>query len=186
MGGLFALTSQYPYGQIGGRVLGGRFALKNPPIWKEYHTICCGLCGILSTMEMVKGRDIPSELPQDPKTKKTSNLLIRRCSNVKSAGKVVILDSGFYVLEGIIAIKTVEVYVGALIKKQRYWPKYVPGQRIEEHFQTKDVDDTDSLHGKMNGIPYDIVCMKEPNYIMNIVSTYGGLIVKDEKRESKR
>ena len=112
-------------------------------------------------MEMVEGRDRPRELPQDPKTKKTSNLLLRLCSRIKSTGKVVILDSGFCVLEGIVALKKVGVYAGALIKKRRYWPKYVPGERIEEHFQTKDVDDTDSLHGKMNGIPYDIVCMKD-------------------------
>ena len=137
-------------------------------------------------MEMVEGRDRPKELIHDPKTKKTTNLLLRLCSSIKSAGKVVILDSGFCVLEGIIVLKKVGVYAGALIKKQRYWPKHVPGKRIEKHFITKDVGDTDSLHGKIDGVPYAIFCTKEPNYIMKIMSTYGGLIIKDGQRESKR
>ena len=38
----------------------------------------------------------------------------------------------------------------------------------------------------MDGVPNDIFCMEEPNYIMKIMSTYDGLIVKDGQRESKR
>ena len=121
---------------------------------------------------MVEGMDRPRELPQDSKSKKTSN----------SSGKVVILDSGFCFLEGIVALKKVGVYAGDLIKKRRYWSKYVPDERIEEPFQTKDVSGTDSLYDEMDGVPYDIFCMKESNYIMKTMNTYGGLIVKDEKR----
>jgi hypothetical protein len=36
-----------------------------------------------------------------------------------------------------------------------------------------EVGDTDSLHGTMNGVPYDIFCMKEEDYVMKIMSTYG-------------
>ena len=99
-------------------------------------------------MEMVEGKDRPRELPQDPKAKKTTSLLQRLCAGIKATGKVVILDSGFCVLEGLIELKKIGVYAGALIKKQHYWPKFVPGARIEEHFLTKGVGDTDALHGK--------------------------------------
>ena len=34
--------------------------------------------------------------------------------------------------------------------------------------------DTDSLHGILDGVSYDIFCMKEPDYVMKIMATYGG------------
>ena len=53
------------------------FCLRKPhPFGNEYHTIACGLSGILFRMEMVEGKDRPSELPKDPKAKSTSNLLL--------------------------------------------------------------------------------------------------------------
>ena len=97
-----------------------------------------------------------------------------------------ILDSGFCVLEGLIELLKISVYAGALIKKRRYWPKHVPGDKIDEHFKSKDIGDTDSMYGMMDGVPYEIFCLKEPNYIMKIMSTYGGLTVNDGQTESKR
>ena len=152
---------------------------KPHPFGNEYHTICCALSGILFRLELVEGRDRPKELPSDPKTKKTIHLLLRLCSTIKAAGKVIVLDSGFCVLEGLIALKKIGVYAGALIKKRRYWPKFVPGDEIDAHFADKEVGDTDSLHGTLEGVPYDIFCMKEPPYVMKIMSTYCSLTVKD-------
>ena len=50
-----------------------------------------------------------------------------------------ILESGFCVLEGLIELRKVGVFVGALIKKQRYWPKHIKGDMIDTHFQDKEV-----------------------------------------------
>ena len=97
-----------------------------------------------------------------------------------------ILDSGFCVLKGLIELRKMGVYVGALIKKQRYWPKHVPGDFIEGYFKEKDVGDTDSLHGTLNGVKYDILCKKEPDCTMKIMSIYSGLTVKEGQRDSKR
>ena len=130
------------------------------PIGNEYHTIYCGVCGILFRMEMVEGKQRPAELPSDPKTKKTMALLLRLCKGVSGFGRVVILDSGFCVLEGIVEIRKIGVYVGALIKKRRYWPKYVPGEMIDEYFKDKDVGEVDALHGTLDGVEYDFFCMK--------------------------
>ena len=44
----------------------------------------------------------------------------------------------------------------------------------------------DSLHGKLDNVPYDIFCMKEPDYVMKIMATYGGLTVKEGQKESFR
>ena len=64
---------------------------------------------------------------------------------------------------------------GALIKKRRYWPKYIPGDEITSHCETMDVGETTSLHGSIDGYKYDIFCMKEEDYVMKIMATYGAL-----------
>ena len=82
------------------------------PFGNQYHTIYYGLSGILFIMEMVEGNDWRKELPRDSKTKKTINLLLCLCFMVKSVGNVIILYSGFCVLESIIALKN-EFLVGS-------------------------------------------------------------------------
>jgi len=65
------------------------------------------------------------------------------------------------------------VFASALIKKRKYWPKYVDGDAVDAHFESKAVGATDSLKGKMHDIPFHIYAMKEPDYIMKLMSTYG-------------
>ena len=57
---------------------------------------------------------------------------------------------------------------------------------IDRHFEKKDVGETNSLHGRIDGVQYDVFCMKEPEYVMKIMATYSGLMVKEEQRESLR
>ena len=61
----------------------------------------------------------------------------------------------------------------ALIKKRRFWPKYIDGDAINLHFKDKDIGKSDSLPGKMHDIPFYILGMKEPDYVMKLMSTYG-------------
>ena len=112
---------------------------KPHPFGNEWHTISCGICGILFAMELVEGKDRPSELPAPPKNKKTIHLLLRLCKSLYGTGKIVILDSGFCVLQGIIKLRKLGVFAGALIKKRRYWPKHIPGDKINDHFKDKEV-----------------------------------------------
>ena len=86
---------------------------------------------------------------------------------------VVILDSGFCVLRGIIELKKRGVYASALIKKCKYWPKHIKGAEIKVHFDDKDVRDCDSWKGMMEEVPFHVYAMKEPDYIMSLMSTYG-------------
>ena len=90
-----------------------------------------------------------------------------------STGKVFVLDSGFCVLQAIVELKKTGLFVAALIKKCRCWPKYVPGDEIIAHFDNKDVGDVDAIKGTMDGVPFHIHAMKEPDYIMILMSTYG-------------
>lgn len=85
-----------------------------------------------------------------------------------------------------IELRKVGVFASALIKKRRYWPRYVPGDAINEKMKDKKVGECDSLKGVLGGQNYDIFCLKEPDYVMKVMSTYGGLVVKSGQEDSKR
>ena len=62
----------------------------------------------------------------------------------------------------------------------------MPGDKIDKHFKDKEVGCTDSLKGRLDGVHYDIFCMKEPKYVVKIMSTYGGLLENDGQKDSVR
>ena len=64
---------------------------KPHPYGNEYHTICCGLSGILFAMELVMGKDAPRKPSDDPTNSKgnTVGLLLRLCKSLYSTGKLV-------------------------------------------------------------------------------------------------
>lgn len=161
---------------------------KPHPMGNEVHTICCALSGIMFGIELVEGKDEPPEKPVDPTNAhgKTVGLLLRLCKPLYATGCVVILDSGFCVLKGIIELLKNGVFASALIKKRRYWPRYVDGDAIDARMANKAVGECDALHGTIDGTGYALFAMKEPDYTMKIMSTYGGLIVKDGERDSIR
>ena len=67
------------------------------------------------------------------------------CQPIFGTSKAVVLDSGFCVAKGIVALEAKGVFVGALIKKRRYWQKGVPGALIDEHFENMEVGDVDMV-----------------------------------------
>ena len=103
-----------------------------PKLWpfgNEYHTVCCSLSGILWQMELVEGKDSPSEIvPKFHNKGKTVGLLLCVLEPIFAKGMNVILDSGFCVLKGIIELKNRGVYASALIKKRKYWLKHIKGE----------------------------------------------------------
>ena len=98
-------------------------------------------------------------------------------------GKLVVLDSGFCVLQGLVELKKKGVYAHARIKKRRYWPKHVPGDVIIAHFTEKKVGKTDAINGELDSIPFYLYGMKEPDYMMQIMATYRTL---EEKGQEKK
>ena len=98
-------------------------------------------------------------------------------------GKVFVLDSGFCVLDALIQLKQCGVFAHALIKKRRYWPKYVPGDSIIQDFADKEVGYSNAKKGVLNGVPFHLYAMKEPDYTMLLMSTYGtNATVGEEKK----
>ncbi len=61
----------------------------------------------------------------------------------------------------------------ALIKKCYYWPKYVDGESIKAHLMNKEVGAVDSMHGFFGRVRVFTFAMKEPEYLMSLMSTYG-------------
>ena len=73
------------------------------------------------------------------------------------------------------------------IKKWCYWLKYINGEAIIQHFQDKEVGATDTLPGVLDNVPIHVHCMKEPDYVMMLMSSYGTLSEcgEEEKRHYK-
>ena len=90
-------------------------------------------------------------------------------------GKFVIMDSVFGVLLFVIALKKMVLFSAALIKKRRYWPQYVNRKEIKAHFEDAPVGDSQGFPDKINGVEFDLFFLKEPYYIMTLMSTYGSL-----------
>lgn len=145
------------------------------PYGNEYHSIACGVSGVMYAVELVEGRDEPSERPKKKFSElgKTVGLLLRLTKPLWSTSKVVVLDSGFCVLKGIVELRKKGVFASALIKKRRYWPKYVEGDKIAEHFQDKAVGFVDCWEGELDNTSFSIHCMKEPDYVMSLMTSYG-------------
>lgn len=145
------------------------------PVGNEYHTICCGTTGILFQLEMVEGKDARRNVI--PKYEdlggKTVGLLVRLTEPIHNKGAVVVLDSGFCVLQGIIELRKRGVFAAALIKKRRYWPKHIDGDAVAAHFEGKPVGTTEAWKGRLDNQVFHVFAMKEPDYTMSLMSTYG-------------
>ena len=145
---------------------GFMFVPRKPwPFGNEYHTVCCCLSGIMWGIDMVEGKDQPCDLRQQQfdDLGATVGLLLHLLLPIFNLGMMVNLDSGFCVLKGIVELQKNGVYTSALIKKRRYWPKYIHGEDIKSHFADKEVGATDAWARKLDGVPFHIYAMKEPD-----------------------
>ena len=70
-------------------------------------------------------------------------------------------------------------------QKRRCWPKFIRREEIKAHFADKYVGDADSWAGVLDDKPFHVYAMKEPGYVMSLVSTYG-MNDCDNGRETRR
>ena len=79
---------------------------------------------------------------------------------------------GFFA-KGITELEAKGVYVVAMIKKRRYWPKGVPGDLIDTHFEDKEVGGVGMVEARtQDNKLFIIFCMKDPDYLMNIMVSW--------------
>ena len=76
---------------------------------------------------------------------------------------MVVVDSGFCEMEGLIPMVEKGVLGSALIKKRRYWPKGVPAEEILRHMQNNEVGYVDVDQGPIRGKSCHIMAIKSPH-----------------------
>lgn len=158
---------------------GWMFVPRKPhPMGNEYHSVCCGLSGIMYSIELVEGNDRPKEIPPPKYHEKgiTSGLLLRLTESIAHSGRVVIMDSGFCVIDAILNLASVGIFSSAVIKKRRYWPKYIDGEAVDQYFVGKTVGSVEALPGSVGGKAFRLFAMKEEDYVVKLMTTYGSCI----------
>ena len=60
-----------------------------------------------------------------------------------------------------------------MIKKRKHWPKHVKGNYINKRFKDKQPGDAEMRRGELDGMKVDLYSIKEPDYVMMFISTYG-------------
>ena len=85
----------------------------------EYHSICCGISGLIWGIEMAEGKDLPKDRTEFKfkDQEQTTGLLLRLTKAIHGQSMAIVLDSGFCVLKALIVLMKVGVYASALIKK---------------------------------------------------------------------
>ena len=89
------------------------------------------------------------------------SLMLRMCRPIFTSVKAVVFDSGFCVDKVITDLKAKGVYGVALIKKRRFWPKGVPSDLLDTHFEDTEVGDVGIVKTRTEDIRlFKIFCMK--------------------------
>jgi len=140
------------------------------PCGNEYHTICCG-----KTETLVEGKDEPTWHGEKEFNHhgKTSGCMLCLAKPLFHSSKVIMMGSMFCILQGIVELQKMGVFTSALIKKRCCCPKHIQGDTTAEHFKDKEVGAVDAWPGTLDGVKFNIFAMKELDYIMSIISTYG-------------
>ena len=116
---------------------GFMFVPRKPwPFGNEYHDAYCTESGIIWSVHLREGKDHQREIgaKEHDNNGKTVGTLLRLTCPISGGGKVLVLDSGFCVLQAIVELKKKGVFAVSLIKKRRYWLKYINGDAIIQHF----------------------------------------------------
>ena len=96
------------------------------------------------------------------------------------------MDSLLYVLYGLVELKKISVFASFIMKKRRYWPKYVPDNMMVDHMSVNRSVIIDTLHGYIENIHYGMFCLRKSDYRMKIMYTYGEFLFPICQKESTR
>ena len=98
-------------------------------------------------------------------------LVVQMPNPLRGMVKLVFMESGFYVMEGIILMTEKGVFGLELIKKQCYWPKGIPSEEMIHNTQRKEVGDVDIITNIICARSYHIMTLKDTAYITPIITT---------------
>ena len=107
---------------------------------------------------------------------KTVELLLDMMEPIHQTGKVVMGNSGFCIAEGMTVFDEKRGHGQFLIKKRRYWLKYVPGELIDGHMVGKHLGETKMYVQEIVGKKrFCIHCCCDADWTMKIMSMHGVL-----------
>ena len=66
--------------------------------------------------------------------------------------------------------------------KRQYWPKHIDGKKVKKHFTEKPVGLVGSTTGTLDEVPVNLFAMKEEDYVMMMMSTYGTVEQMSDKK----
>ena len=137
--------------------------------------------------KIVEGRDLPCERgrPEFDDIGNTVVTMLPYTRPIWNCAKVVIMDSGFYITKGLVELRKKGLFGAALIKKRRYWPSNIKDDAIDAHFASKEVGNVDAVKKVEYGVDYHVFFMKDPDYIMKLMTTYGKLEPTDKRTRRK-
>jgi hypothetical protein len=147
---------------------------KPTPQGNEYHTMACATTRIINWVELVEGKDRPSQRgPLKYSIKgKTVGLLLRAVeeAGMLGSGKSVVLDSGFGFLKGIIELLKHGVYSVACFKKKRYWPWGIDGDELLAKVSDQVIGTTFTHQGTLDGLSFYSLVYRDSKHIgMHII-----------------
>ena len=163
---------------------------KPHPLGNEYHSIADGDDGkaIMWRIKLQEGKDRPKDasgkwaFPSKFEGRnsnsnrlftKTSSLMCEMTEPIHGTGKIVSMDSGFCVTVGILHLHDFGVYGQSLIKKRKYWPKWVPGDAIDAYFEGKPLGFVKTYRQMIEGIPFNVHCTRDDRFVTKMMSTHG-------------
>ena len=162
---------------------------KHHPFGNEYHTITDGLTNILFRMEIAQGKDAQNIPVEFDDSERTVGLLVCLTRGNWGSERVIILDSGFWALQGIIDLMKKGVFSSVLIKKHQHWPSLINGYLLDKKLIHAVTSTRSSIKGTLDNFKYTIFCLKEPltGYANSCLYTryglYGDLYPPDHKRK---
>ena len=144
------------------------YVQKNPCLLcNDYHSICCCISGLMYANHWA-GYNRPREtFVDDTKIAQWSPLLLYLCKSIFHIVMVLIFDCYFCIfIANIVLICVCLCFKIHFFKKKRgHWTKYVDWANSNSHFTKKDIGDSGVLHGRMDNILFNILGMKEPDYV---------------------
>ena len=86
------------------------------------------------------------------------------------------MDCGFCVMDAVLNLASVGIFLSAVTKKRRYWPKYIDGEAIYQYFAGKTVGSVEALPGSVGGRSFRVFVMNQEDYVMKLMTTYGSCV----------
>ena len=101
-----------------------------------------------------------------------------------SIGKIIILDSRFHALQGIVKLFKRGVCTLALIEKYHYLPKGALGKVMNDRITNKEISETDTIRERIDGVDCNSFSMKDEDLTIKLMSTCRKLEVEHNTKNS--